>query len=515
MPKDIEVKINRFDGGITDDPRDTRNVAQITTNFNALSNPYRLIPYRDSEAVNSGVGELFQNFCVALRTGTTYSLYALGVVSDASQVAEVKYKNLTTGGSTDLSDATWATTSNNASSAGAVNFNLFVYYKKTGKIYGARAGQFIWAYTASGGTAWADGEADLTSFAHIAQGIVHSKDDILYVPYDNKIAKNDNGSWTIAALTLPTHYVINSICEFGNYLAIGCAHVDGVSNSRVFLWDRDSSLTTLSDSIDWGGGALMILEEVDGVLIGISQKGGVASTGLGLNSSASTTDRIIFRRLQVSGAVKFKEIITGVSNSTQLPIAKRKVDNRLFFMMSTTLYGAVREGVWSVGRTPTGEFTLIHERTPKNDTALTSGALKNFYVAGDYVLQAFLNNSTYEVTKTNDQSSYTATSIYETKVLNEGDSSLQKKLIGITATFEALPTAGQVVVKYKKDEETSFTTIFTESTDNAISHSAINIESTGVNLPEYKEITLRVESTGGAVITGLSYKARFTEKKPY
>jgi hypothetical protein len=43
--------------------------------------------------------------------------------------------------------------------------------------------------------------------------------------------------------------------------------------------------------------------------------------------------------------------------------------------------------------------------------------------------------------------------------------------------YVALPSAGQVICKYKKDEETYWTTIFVDTTDNAISHEATNIES--------------------------------------
>ena len=82
---------------------------------------------------------------------------------------------------------------------------------------------------------------------------------------------------------------------------------------------------------------------------------------------------------------------------------------------------------------------------------------------------------------------------------------------------EPLPTAGQVVIKYRKDEDlnddTTWTTIFTNTTDNSISHDAVNIS--GEVLTQYKEIQFRIESTGGAVITGLKYKYEFIDKQLY
>jgi len=504
MGKPFENLITDFSGGITDDPRDDRkNVAQMVTNFNALTNKHRLIPYRNSESGDSSAStRQNQAFCIAKLNSTTYALYGLGVSSGTGK-AEVSYKALTTGAANDLDDDSWNNTSNYFSAAGTTSFNLFVYYQRTGYIYGARAGTHIWRYDPDGGDAWADSHQALT-YANLAQGIVHSKDDVLYIPYDNKLAKNDNGSWTTAALTLPEHLYITSICEYGNYLAIGCAPLSGYGNSIVYLWDRDSSSATISESIDWGEGVLKVLEEVDGELIGIS----LCSSGNRFN------DRVIFRVLQLTKALKFKELLT-TATTTQLPIFKQKIDNRLYFMMSTSLYGATREGVWSVGRTPGGPFTLFHERTPNNDTALTSGVLKGFYIVADYLFQSYIDNGTYALSKTNDSASY-ATSIYETKILNEGDSSLKKDLMGASVMTEYMPANGQIVLKYKKDEETSFTTIFTNTTDSSISYSAVNIESSGAALPKgYKEITFRIESTGGAVVTGLHYKGEIVDKRPY
>jgi len=80
---------------------------------------------------------------------------------------------------------------------------------------------------------------------------------------------------------------------------------------------------------------------------------------------------------------------------------------------------------------------------------------------------------------------------------------------------DALPAAGQVVLKYRKDEDTSFTTIFTHTTDNSISHDAVNIESSGAQLPEFREIIFRIESTGNAKITGLKFKYDVLPKNAY
>ncbi len=508
---------------MTDDPRDTRDgVWNILTNFNALTNRRRLIPYLDSESGNTGQSDdKIQNFCIALRTGTTYSLYGLGVVTGQAY-ARIFYKNLTTGAATDLDDSGWAETANNASASGAISPNCFFFYRQTGYIYFARNGSHIARYDPTGSGAIADTHQALT-YTHVGQGTVHSKDDIAYIPWHNSagsagarsgIAKNDNGSWTNTALSLPDHYIPTSVAEYGNYLAISCSHVDGVSNSRVFLWDRDSTLETLSETIDWGDGSLMFIEEVDGVLIGASQAGGGALAFTGIPAATvRIKPRIIFRYLSVSSAIKFREILCE-STSTYLNTCRLKRDNRLYFMLFTTYLGARREGVWSIGRNPGEEFTLIHERTPNNDTSLSSGTPIGFYIVGDYLFQSYTDGGVHGMSKSNDSTSYTATSIAETTIRDDGDASLEKELQGIAVMHEYLPTAGQIVIKYKKDEETSFTTIKTNTTDNSVATIATNIAS-GISLPKYREITFRIESTGGAVPTGLVYKSKPLTSRPF
>jgi len=72
-----------------------------------------------------------------------------------------------------------------------------------------------------------------------------------------------------------------------------------------------------------------------------------------------------------------------------------------------------------------------------------------------------------------------------------------------------------VVLSYKKDGDTSWTQIFSHSTLNSLSHSAVNIESTGVTLPEYREIQFQIQSVGGAVFTGGKAHAEQLDKDIY
>lgn len=493
--------IRRFDGGIFNDPRvPNAGLSRVVTNFDILTNPYKMTPYHSSASGDSAAAtSQKQNFVLAnWLPGSTndYRVFSLGVVSGSGK-AEILMKTMTTGSSNDLSDASWASPANNASAAGLTNFNLFVWYKKTNLIYGAKAGTSIWAFDS--GTAGAFTETSLSlAYTNIAQGCVHPVDDILYVPYDNKIAKNDNGTWSAPVLTLPSNYYITSICPYRNFLAIACAPLSGEGGSRVFLWDRDTSLATVSESIDWGEGNIKVIEELNGDLVGISQLGNITTRFFG---------RLIFKRYTGYGAEKIGEFVS-TSISSVLTLGKQKINNRLHFMAQIILNGSAREGVFSIGRNPGQPYAIIHERTPNNDTALSGGFPVNFFYIGDFLFQSYISSGSYGLSKTDDQNSYTASSIYESEInegMDEADRPALKQLMSVGANYEALPAAGQAVVQYRVDGG-SWVTVFTETTDGAVYTEPVPNAASGDEFVQGKDYEFRCVSTGGAEMTGITYK---------
>ena len=295
------------------------------------------------------------------------------------------------------------------------------------------------------------------------------------------------------------------MCEYGNYLAIACKP-KYQGKSVVFLWDRDSSLTTLSESVDFGLGDLQIIEQVEGELIGISLRTDVAGG----------TSRMVFRRYSGGSATVFLELLVSQNGTGLQLVSGQKFNaNRLYFLGGIMIDGVLHNGVWGIGKNSAGRWIVWLDKLPNNDTAVAGGSLKGFFMLGDFTFISY-EDSGYKLTQTSTlTTAYAGSSLIETVIYDSGDASVEKDLVGVTVTYHPLPADGQVILKYKKDAESAWTTIFTDTTDSAISHPAINIESTGASFGQHKEIQFRLESLGGAEITGLSFKTETTGKRLY
>ena len=243
----------------------------------------------------------------------------------------------------------------------------------------------------------------------------------------------------------------------------------------------------------------MVLENVGGSLVGISAHSQSAGTIIDIEP------KITFRAYSGGTPRIIKEIKwTGTGTpTTLLKNLKAKKNDAVYFACKQYIENKTVNQVWMCGRNVIGQFFVTPDRLVNNDTALT-GNVDGLDIIGDYMWTGYDGSGALK--RTNDAASFTATSIYESAIFGSEDVGFEKKLIAVGVMTEPMPTAGQIVLKYRKNEETTFTTIFTHTTDNSLFHDAINIESSGATLPSYREITFRIESTGGAVPIGFKFK---------
>src|SRR3990167_1654843 len=162
MGKIIETIINRFDGGMVNDPRDPReNVCRVVSNFDVFTNLHKMTPYYNSTSGDDAAQtSQKQNFCIG-STGSA-AVLSLGVVSGTAR-AEVRYKNISVGATFDLDDDDWDLKNNNQSASGTALFDFFVYYKRTARVYGVKSNGDVWKIdpTGSASITEVDTNADL------------------------------------------------------------------------------------------------------------------------------------------------------------------------------------------------------------------------------------------------------------------------------------------------------------------------------------------------------------------
>lgn len=488
MAKSSEIKITNFFGGVSDDPRKpSASEFSITKHFDIFSQPNRLIPYRSLEAdthdgsTSTGMKQYFvRDF---LYHSASAKLYGLG--QTGAGLTKIVYK-------ADATTGNWTLPSSSEGN-GAVKNGCFVEYKDY--LWGFQGTNQVWKWGLLSGTPSITNSVSTvsTTITSVAQGVI-AADDNLYLPYNNIIARVvPAGTVSDTVLTLPSNLKITSLTNYGNYLAIGCAPTASFNGvSKVFLWNLAS--TDVTETIPFGEGDLRVLETIEGVLIGITDRYLNNSVGAGKGSMVVQT--------YAGGSPQVvKEVFTQALTGKVIPISKAVKNNRLFFaakIMTNSAGTTYNEGVWSFGRKNINyPYTLTLDIIDEN---VDTDGIEAVGLAGNYFFLAHSGDGSID--KTNDAATYTFTSVYESQIFNFGDPTLTKQLQQVSVYTASLPTDGSVTVKYRVNGATSWTTIGTLSTDSAISRDFVNIESTGADFASFKELEIRIESTGGAEITG-------------
>jgi len=490
MPfKPQTISIGQFFGGISDDPRKaSANEFQMSKHFDIFSQPQRLIPYRSLEADTETAVSATDLKQYLVRDFVYHSasakLYGLGQTG-AGLTKIVQKADATTG--------VWtlpATSEGN----GAVLNGCFFEFKDYLWGFQGTTSLFRWGLlSGSSSITNAAGTVGAT-ITSVANGVI-AADGNAYLAYNNVIVRIAPGlTITDSAKTVPTNYKITSLTNFGSYLAIGCSPIASFNGqSKVFIWNLSSDL--FAETIDWGEGDLRVLEMVEGMLIGVTDRYLNNATGAGKGS-------MIIQGYSGGSSQVLKEVFTQALVGKTIPISKFVKNNRLFFaakIMTNSAGTTYDEGIWSFGRKNVNyPFSLTLDVIDEN---INTSGIQAIGSAANYFFIAHSGDGS--VDKTNDASTYAFTSVYESQIFDFNTPAITKRLNKATVFTAPIPTSGLVTLKYKMDAETSFTTIGSLSTVGALSRDFLNIESSGVDFPAFKEIQFRIESvTGGAEIVG-------------
>ncbi len=270
--------------------------------------------------------------------------------------------------------------------------------------------------------------------------------------------------------------------------------------SRVFLWDRNTSTTTFRENIPWGEDSLLILENIDGILVGVS----INEKSYEPTASYTTVKnkKVIVRAYQGGTPRVIKEI--DVPDTFSLRNYKQKVGSKLYFG------GDHDDALFVVYKDKSGNIVVSRDRLLNNGSVVTT--LRGFSLVGDYLFTMFDTASlTGNVYRTKVTSTYSSASTYESLInpnMTLDDRTKLKKLKFVSVAKAS--TTGQLVASVSIDGG-AYTTVATLAASDKLVKKETKT-ATGIALPDGYEFQFKVESTGGAEQTEVKYSYEIAEK---
>jgi hypothetical protein len=498
-----ETKQLRFNGGLTENIRDTSgNKVWYTENVlieNGAVAQTANNNIQNTASYNSAYG------IVRIIEGGGY-IWGLGQDNATNKDVTLYRKSAGT------SNAWAAVTNGTISSTTLRLYDPFLVYNN-GDIYLDGGNNYICKYS---GTTMTNNWQALTSGLY--GGVMWQGD--MYGYQGQKIYKITTAPSATDMITIPIDQTIKQMIPFGNYMAIICSGGAGLM-SKMYLWDGVNT-TTFTEIVEIGVGSVSGGSVLDGVVyavLGLPNNKGfriMAYTGGRFQTVQNYTGRFNRARTynytfpastvkNISGHIYFMVVGTR-SDSTFAAIyeamvfkyGRQDVNDNYKMSCWKTLNSSAVEG--SNAYTLGNDFVVYESSVGQAQPQMLSAVV--YGLGGANTSYYFEMTNGYNATE--DVSS--ASGVIETVIYNSGEPHQEKQLKGIALFYDPLPTAGSVTLKYRKDEETTWTTIFTDGTDSAVSHATTVIESSGANLPTYKEIQFRIEFSGNAKITGLKFK---------
>ncbi|MBX4215423.1 hypothetical protein KW797_00510 [Candidatus Parcubacteria bacterium] len=501
MDKVYHEKIDVFYGGMPDDIRiQSPEYSYMLQNFDALTNPKRLTPYRAMEADEDTSFKIF----LFLYYNSTF--FGLGKKS-ATAIAKIYSKAL------DPLTGSWGALANGEDAAGTVFAKCFLEFHGYG--YGGSASSRIFACDLSGVAAFTS-SAYSTAAEPLCQGI-KTIDDLLIIPCASGIAKKDGAgsgptsNWSTFSL-IPSSHTPTDVIEFENLAAIAVRPVDGsTGNCMVALWDKVNQ--DVAKWIDFGEGDNIIISEMEGRIVGV--------VTVGATSGVSIRAKVVVREWVGGTEASVVREIEADDNTLSLygNHVKARDGNRLVFGLKIKLDGTTYNQLFAIGR-KSAEYPLafMGDRLVDNDTALT-GNINGLYKIGNYFFVA--HNSDGSVNRTMDGTSgiYTGvTPLIITAKINgerkvQGAGRMTKQLLAAGLTVAPLTTGQSASLYYRVDSASAWTLIRTYTYgDDAAAAPALTpanmgfeagMDASGTDFSNYKEMQFKGVSGAGAEITGI------------
>jgi len=486
------VIINQHDGGHAEDIRTfATNESTSSVNFDIYTNPTKISPLPDmiAETITSGSG-IMTDFditdVIACDISGTTKIVGYGRKSSASTEATFFEKSSS-------SDITSAFELKVSSGGATPRKNTLVEYK--GFAYAMSSATNLVKFTPP--ATWTDVGTITGGLATDTnpKPFVHPEDGIMYIAKGYVIAKYDGSTLTNSALVLPSTRQITSLTNYGTYLAIATKPASGVGNSLVYLWGRDTSLTTLQGIINWGDGALEILENINETLIGISETNNIGSY--------TTNNQNKFTVSYYAGGGNVTPIKEFVRDSGYvLKNYKVKHNNRIYFGFDTD------NAIWVCGKNKEGRYFVAKNSYITPTGSFITGTLDGISIVGDILFTSYTDAGVGGyLARTS--TTYVNESVFITSVnqkMELGDRYKDKQLKHVQLAYEVDSTNATVALGYYNDDNANLQTVISKN-QTALGQYVTQASADSNALPflSGREYVLRVTSVGNASIKEIKY----------
>lgn len=529
MSRKRTFDVNRFDGGITNDLRsnDTTKCAFVS-HFDIYRDPNKLYPmpgYVNDSGVKYGTGIAYdddpddpngmkQYDCQALFVYTqsnginTHGILAVGKRADGTgwklisktnpeatcwQPDNVYGFNRAVEGSSTLVDNTFLTSND----PGSPFDTLFLTYGATTIDISSHDGSFVFTQQEASAYPSASYTFENRAIVEVApDGQVYSQrvpglQDVWLLDASPAEAKSTN--------------LYPYDLQAGNeVLGIIGQQNNNDLESRLLLWDTASVL--VDQNILLGKGTGRALGYIDGTWVTVTEEA--------------------FSRTPYAGAglpsMHVQYVIGGIPYSLARVYGKTTTNGKIqplrsYYRNSFLFEGVIptnsegtefKRGIWAVGRATAQSplaLSLLWDTTDLGD-------IQDFKTYGNYGL--FVHGGDGSISRTDNLTTGTfdQTAVYESLFFG-ADTPYTKTLNGLSVHTEELPSGATVVAKYRFDDDDSWTTMGTASTEGDQIHHFTN--ASGSQIGTFKEIQLRIEVTGNAPIKNIHVSLEEQDSTPY
>jgi len=295
---------------------------------------------------------------------------------------------------------------------------------------------------------------------------------------------------------------IISFTPWRNYLAIGSSRR---TRANVEIWNLTDANPL--EFIDAGTGNLRIVGNASDILFAVVDNyidDAVLSAG---NPTMEVRQYVGNGRMDSAVRINIPTTYTGWEDDWERAVSffkTRRNTETLFYAKLPANEDATEfnQGLWAVGKNKADKLAL----SLMIDTS-DFDAPENIY---GFAQQVFYVEKDGGIQRLNTSNVYSQTSLYKTRIMNEGYTQVSKRFKGIEIVTEPLEEDQVISVYYKRSGATQRTQILEMTGEGEIAMEKLT-DIDDNNLDEYQEVEFDIESVGGkSAILEFNYKYEYT-----